>query len=147
LRERGHSGDDARAAMPISYPDVKTVHVTAAAASGTYFVLRGLAVQARAKWPASAAARYLSYVVDTILLVAGVTLFTILPKAMFANGWLDVKLVFVVVYIVLGTFALKRARTPLGKLLCFIAALATFGIIVAIAVSHSPLGPLAWLVH
>jgi uncharacterized membrane protein SirB2 len=129
------------------YPDVKAIHMIAAAASGTYFLLRGLAVQVRSRWPASAPARYLSYGVDTVLLAAGVTLFIILPKAMFANGWLTVKLVFVVVYILLGTFALKRARTRIGKLLCLVAALATFAIVVAIAMSHSPLGPLAWVIH
>lgn len=129
------------------YPDVKAVHVTAAAVSGSYFLLRGLAVQLRARWPHAAPARYLSYAVDTLLLLAGATLATILPRAMFANGWLAVKLVFVAVYIVLGTFALKRARTRTGKLLCLAGALATFAIIVTIAVSHSPLGPLAWAVH
>ncbi|HEY2591874.1 MAG TPA: SirB2 family protein [Steroidobacteraceae bacterium] len=129
------------------YPDVKAVHVTAAAMSGTFFLLRGLAVQLRARWPHAAPARYLSYVIDTLLLVAGVTLATILPRAMFANGWLAVKLVFVAVYIVLGTFGLKRASTRAGKLLCLIGALATFALIVTIAVSHSPLGPLAWVMR
>jgi uncharacterized membrane protein SirB2 len=121
--------------------------VTAAAMSGTFFLLRGLAVQLRARWPHAAPARYLSYVIDALLLVAGVTLATILPRAMFANGWLAVKLVFVAVYIVLGTFGLKRASTRAGKLLCLIGALATFALIVTIAVSHSPLGPLAWVMR
>ncbi len=129
------------------YPDVKAVHMTAAALSGTLFLLRGIAVQLRARWPRSAPVRYASYVVDTVLLAAGLTLATILPRAMFANGWLAVKLAFVGAYIVLGTFALKRAQTRTGKLLCLIGALATFAIIVTIAVSHSPLGPLAWLRH
>ena len=119
--------------------------MAAAAASGTFFLARGLAVQLRARWPHAAPARYLSYLVDTVLLAAGVTLVTILPRAMFANGWLIVKLVFVALYIVLGTLALKRARTRTGKLLGLLGALATFALIVTIAVSHSPLGPLAWL--
>ncbi|SRR5579883_309476 len=129
------------------YPLVKLVHVTAVAASGGYFLLRGLAVQLGGRWPHAASARYLSYIVDTVLLAAGVTLATILPRAMFANGWLDVKLVLVVAYILLGTFALKRARTRTGKRRAFAGALATFALIVTIAVSHSPLGPLAWLVR
>ena len=126
---------------------MKAVHVTAAAVSGAFFLLRGLAVQLRARWPRAAPARYLSYVVDTVLLIAGATLASILPRALFANGWLEVKLVFVAAYIVLGTFALKRARTRTGKLLCLTGAIATFAIVVTIAVSHSPLGPLSWLVH
>ena len=54
----------------------------------------------------------LSYTIDTVLLTAALMLLTILPGAMFANGWLTTKLVLVVVYVVLGTFALKRGRTP-----------------------------------
>lgn len=126
---------------------MKAVHVTAAAVSGTFFLLRGLAVQLRARWPRAAPARYVSYGVDTVLLVAGVTLAAVLPRAVFANGWLAVKLLFVAAYIILGTFALKRARTPGGKLLCLAGALAMFVIVVTIAVSHSPLGPLAWALH
>ena len=58
--------------------------------------------------------RYLSYSIDSVLLTAALMLVTILPHAMYANGWLTVKLVLLVVYVVLGSFALKRGRT-LGK--------------------------------
>ena len=56
--------------------------------------------------------RYLSYSIDTVLLTAALMLLTILPGAMFANGWLATKLVLLVAYVVLGSFALKRGRTP-----------------------------------
>jgi uncharacterized membrane protein SirB2 len=130
-----------------AYPAVKTAHVTAVAASGTLFLFRGLAAQLGARWPFSPPVRYLSYLVDTALLVAGAALVSILPPAVFANGWLAVKLALVVLYIILGVLALKRARTPLGRRRCFAAALVTFALIATIAVAHSPLGPLAWLLH
>ena len=55
------------------------------------------------------------------------------------------KVTLVMVYIVLGTFALKRARTPRVRLMCSGVALVVFGFIVSIARTHSPLGALAFL--
>ncbi len=129
------------------YPQIRAVHVTAVVASGIIFLVRGIAVQARAAWPLAAPIRYVSYVVDTVLLAAGVTLVVVLPGAMFANGWLAVKLILVAAYIVIGTFALKRAHTMRRKLLFFIAALCTYAIIITVAWTHSPLGPLVWLLR
>ena len=127
------------------YPQIKWVHVAAVCTSGAIFLLRGLLVQARGPGLAMAApVRYLSYTVDTILLTAALMLLTILPHAMFANGWLTAKLVLVVVYVLLGTFALKRGRTPRVRLACYVAALLVFVTIIGIALAHHPLG---WLLR
>ena len=127
------------------YPQIKWVHVAAVCSSGTLFLLRGLLVQARRpEWAMAAPVRYLSYTVDTILLTAALMLLTILPHAMFANGWLTTKLVLVVVYVLLGSFALKRGRTPRVRLACYVAALAAFATIIGIALAHHPLG---WLLR
>jgi len=125
------------------YPQIKWVHVAAISASGSLFALRGALVQAgRPGWAMAAPVRYLSYTIDTVLLTAALMLLTILPGAMFANGWLAVKLVLVGVYVVLGTFALKRGRMPRQRATCFIAALLVFATIIGIALAHHPLG---WL--
>ena len=60
--------------------------------------------------------RYASYGIDTVLLTAALMLVTILPAAMFANHWLTLKVALLVVYVVLGTLALKRAATPQGAM-------------------------------
>ena len=123
------------------YPQIKWVHVAAVCTSGAIFLLRGLVVQAgRTSLAMAAPVRYLSYTVDTILLTAALMLLTILPHAMFANGWLTTKLVLVVLYVVLGTFALKRGRTPRVRLACYSAALLVFVTIIGIAIAHHPLG-------
>jgi len=125
------------------YPQIKWVHVAAISASGSLFALRGALVQAgRPGWAMAAPVRYLSYTIDTVLLTAALMLLTILPGAMFANGWLAVKLVLVGAYVVLGTFALKRGRTPRLRATCFVAALLVFATIIGIAFAHHPLG---WL--
>ena len=127
------------------YPEIRWAHIAAVTASGSLFALRGLLVQAnRPRWAMAAPVRYLSYSIDTVLLTAALMLVTILPGAMFANGWLTVKLVLVVVYVVLGTFALKRGRTPRTRSISFAAALLVFFAIIGIAIAHHPLG---WLLR
>lgn len=129
------------------YPQIKNVHVYAALATGSLFLVRGLlAVAGRESLALCAPLRYLSYTVDTVLLTAALMLISMLPGAMFANGWLTAKLVLVLVYIVLGLFALRRARGPRSRILCYALALAVFGFIFGIARHHHPWGALApWL--
>lgn len=129
------------------YPEIKFVHVAAVLASGAIFLLRGLAVQHDARWPLAAPVRWLSYGVDTVLLAAAVMLLAIIPSSLYANGWLTAKLAMLVIYIVLGTLALKRGRTRGVRLASFLAALAVYGSIIAIARLHHPLGPLSALVQ
>jgi uncharacterized membrane protein SirB2 len=123
------------------YPQIKWVHVAMVFASGLLFALRGLLVQVgRAHWAMAAPVRYLSYAIDTLLLTAAFMLLTVLPGALFANGWLAVKVVLLVVYIVLGTFALRRARSARARLACYLACLSLFAFIVSIARAHHPAG-------
>ena len=127
------------------YPQIKWVHIATVCASGSLFALRGALVQAGLpRWAMTAPVRYLSYTIDTTLLTAALMLLTILPGAMFANGWLTTKLVLVFVYVGLGTFALKRGRTPRIRTICFVAALLVFMTIIGIALAHHPLG---WLLR
>ena len=63
---------------------------------------------------------------------------TMLPSTVFANGWLLAKLCLLAVYVVLGTLALRRGRTPALRRGCFVAALAVFAAMLAIARSHQP---------
>lgn len=125
------------------YPQIKMVHVVAVIASGSLFLLRGLVLQAgeRGRWAMAAPLRYLSYGIDTVLLAAALLLLLILPAALYGNGWLTVKLLLLVAYVGLGTFALKRGRTRRTRLTCFVGALAVYGSMLVIARTHDPLGP------
>lgn len=124
------------------YPEIKLVHVAAVIASGTLFALRGAAVLVGLRAALAAPWRYLSYAIDTVLLTAALMLSTVLRQYPFVHDWLTAKVVLLVVYIVLGSLALKRARRPAVRVVCFVAALAVFFTIVSIARAHHPLG---WL--
>lgn len=120
------------------------VHLAAVAASGGLFFLRGLGLLLLGqRWPMSAPVRYLSYTVDSILLAAAITLTVIIQQYPFANAWLTAKVLLVVVYIGLGSIALKRGKTLLSRRLAFVAALAVFVFIASIAHAKSPFGFLA----
>ena len=124
------------------YPQIKQLHVGAVFASGSLFLLRGLAVQAGAAWGMAAPVRYLSYGIDIVLLTAALMLLTLLPAAVFANGWLWVKIALLVLYVGLGTLALKRGRTARVRLASYVAALCVFACMYFVARTHDPLGPL-----
>lgn len=126
------------------YPQIKQAHVLFVLASGALFLLRGSLVLAGSRFGMAAPARWLSYAIDTALLTAALMLWTILPGGMFANGWLTMKIVLLVVYVVLGSFALKRASTRRGRALCFVAALATYAFLFSVARAHHPAG-VFWL--
>jgi len=128
------------------YLQIKSVHVAMVIASGLLFALRGAAVLAGARWAMAAPLRYLSYTIDTALLTAALMLLTALKLNPFAVPWLSVKLALLVVYVVLGSLALERARSRRARAGFYVAALVTFGFMYFVARAHHPLGLLQGLV-
>ena len=122
------------------YPQIKLVHVAAVILSGSLFALRGAMMLAGSRLASHAALRIASYTIDTVLLTAALMLATILHQYPFVNGWLTAKVLLLVVYIVLGTIALKRGKTYRARAVAYVAALCVFGFIVSIARAHHPLG-------
>jgi uncharacterized membrane protein SirB2 len=134
------------------YPQIKQAHLFCITASGALFLLRGCGIffgrrpiqrltitgQKMIAWPMSPLVRYLSYSIDSALLTTALMLIAILPSATFANGWLVSKLFLVTLYIVLGSYAFKRARTRPVQMMCFVAALLVFASVIVIARSHHP---------
>ena len=125
------------------YPQIKMLHIALVLLSGALFALRGGAALLGMRWPRHVAVRYTSYTIDTFLLTSAAMLATILPRALFANGWLTVKLLLVVVYIVLGVMAMRASLSRGARAGFYIAALAVFAFILGIARLHSPWGWLA----
>lgn len=127
------------------YPQIKHAHIGLALLSGGLFALRGALLLGGARWPNAAPVRYTSYAIDTALLTAAMMLLTILPGALYANGWLAVKLALIVVYVVLGVFALRRGRSRGVRAACYLLALLAFAQVYWIARAHHPLGALVLL--
>ena len=122
------------------YPQVRLAHIGLVLVSGILFAARGVGVLAGAQWSMVPAVRRLSYTIDTALLSAALWLLYILDINPFVVPWLSTKIALLLVYIVLGTLALKRARSTRVRLLCFVAALLCFGFMLTVARAHQPLG-------
>ncbi|MCK8515811.1 SirB2 family protein [Methylonatrum kenyense] len=121
------------------YGLIKLIHQSSAALSLSLFVLR--AALLNCKIPVSTGnnlIQVIPHVVDTILLTSAVALAVMARQAPFVDHWLTAKVVALLVYIALGSLALKRARTLAGRLLSLSLALATFGYIVWVAFTKNP---------
>lgn len=125
------------------YLQIKMVHIAMALASGGLFAVRGALVLAGVRAAMATPVRWLSYAIDTTLLTAALMLLTALKLNPFVVPWLGVKLTALVIYIVLGTFALKRGRTRRVQGACYVAALLVFGFMYSVARAHHPLGVFA----
>jgi uncharacterized membrane protein SirB2 len=125
------------------YPALLHAHIALVVLSVGLFALRWVGVLACGSWPMQRRTRVVSMVFDTALLCAGVTLWWLLKLHPLQQPWLGTKLALLVIYIVLGTFALKRARRWVGKLLFGVLAFAVVAQMVGIAHTRNPLGWLA----
>ncbi len=126
------------------YPQIKAVHVGTVLASGALFAVRGALVLGGSRWGMAAPLRFLSYGIDTVLLTAAMMLLVVLHLGPATHPWLALKIGLLLVYIVLGSFALKRASTPRGRAACYVAALLLYAWMIGIARAHHPLSWLRW---
>jgi uncharacterized membrane protein SirB2 len=119
------------------YVAVKYAHVAAVALSFTLFGLRGFWMMIDSPHLGRRWVRVVPHVNDTLLLAAGVWLAFLLGVAPGASPWLTAKLVALVAYVGLGMLALRPGRAKPVRVAAWLAALAVFGYIVAVAVSRN----------
>jgi len=122
------------------YLTLRNAHIACAILSVTLFTLRGCMMLAHSRHVHSAWLKYPSYLIDTFLLTFALMLMTVIHQYPFVTGWLTMKVTLLVVYVLLGTVALKRGRTPGVRAAAFIAALLTVAFLYSVARAHHPLG-------
>jgi len=128
------------------YLQIRLAHVLLVCCSGGLFATRGLLAIAGISWANTSALRWLSYTIDTCLLTAALMLVTILHQYPFVQPWLTTKVLLLAVYILLGTYALRRARTQSVRVAAYVAALFVFLFIASVAWRHDPRGIFVLLV-
>jgi uncharacterized membrane protein SirB2 len=122
---------------------LRHAHIGCAILTIALFVLRGGLMLAESPWQRNVVLRYLPHFVDTVLLTTALMLTTAIHQYPFSTGWVTMKVVLLVAYIVLGSIALKRGRTKSIRVAALVAALATIGFLVTVARAHHPLGVFA----
>jgi uncharacterized membrane protein SirB2 len=122
------------------YLALRQVHIGCAILTIALFTFRGGLMMAGSPLLGSRVLRFLPMAVDTVLLTTALMLTTVIHQYPFTTGWLTMKVVLLVVYIGLGTVALRPGRSKRVRVTACFAALATVGFLVTVARTHSPLG-------
>lgn len=79
------------------------------------------------------------HLVDTALLFSAITLLYVGNWGVGESDWLQVKIAALLLYIVLGSLALKRAKTRRAKIMCSVLSITTFFYMVSVANTKQPL--------
>lgn len=79
------------------------------------------------------------HIVDTVLLLSAISLAYQLSLSPLDTPWLLVKIIALLLYIVLGTIALKRGKTHRTRLAAWVLAQLIFVYMVTVALAHNPL--------
>ncbi|NVK89649.1 MAG: SirB2 family protein [Gammaproteobacteria bacterium] len=120
------------------YKIAKHLHMMFAGLSLLGFVIRGYWMISGSKLLNAKLVKILPHIVDTILLASAVVLVIVTGFYPLKFDWVTLKLVLLIAYIVLGTFALKRGKTKSIRVISFVAALVTFFAIYGVAM-HKPM--------
>lgn len=108
-----------------------------AACSVCFFVGRGWYVQrSGAGLPRSLWARYVPDAIDTVLMITGVMLMLESEQYPTTHDWLAWKLSLLLVYIGLGSVALRYGKTPRIRLLAWLSALLVLLAMLWLATHH-----------
>jgi uncharacterized membrane protein SirB2 len=126
--------------MAAWYLQLRHAHIAFAILSVAIFSVRGLLMLANSRHVNSPWLKYPSYTVDTLLLTAALMLTTVIHQYPFQAGWLTMKVALLVIYVVLGSIALKRGRTPTVRVVALVAAWFTVAFLFTVARAHHPLG-------
>lgn len=116
------------------YIALKHLHTTAAALSLLFFIVRAYWSVIESPTLRKKVVRIAPHVIDTILLVCGLAMAYTIG---FNQGWIWAKLVALVLYIGVGTVAIKRGKTPASRAIAAVIAIAVFVYIVGVALQRN----------
>ncbi|MDD2915008.1 MAG: SirB2 family protein [Gallionella sp.] len=118
---------------------LKAIHLSCAVGSYALFFMRGIwsfngPPVMRQRW-----VKIVPHVVDTLLLASALALAFTLRQYPFIDTWLTAKFFALLLYIGLGSVALKHGKSKTIRISAWLAAQAAFIYIVLVAVNRDPL--------
>jgi uncharacterized membrane protein SirB2 len=119
----------------MTYTLLKLIHVGTVYITFGLFLVRGVwmlldSPRLQDRW-----VKVVPHLNDTLLLTAAIAMVVVAELSLLDNPWLIAKIAGLLAYIGLGTMALKRGRTKARRAAYFLAALASIGYIIAVAVT------------
>ncbi len=121
------------------YGLIKTIHIGSVVLSFTLFFVRGFWMVYHPALLQRAWVKVVPHVIDTVLLTSAILLAVMIAQYPGVHGWLTAKVIGLLVYIGLGTVALKRGPTRRIRVAAWICALLVFGYIVSVAITRDVL--------
>nr|WP_043517921.1 SirB2 family protein [Halomonas sp. BC04] len=118
---------------------IKHWHMTTAVLSIALFMLRAWWSVREAPILQRRWVKIVPHVNDTLLLTLGILLMVMLSMWPQHHPWLAAKILALLGYILLGTVAIKRGRTPLVRGMAALAAVMTFLYMLGTAIFKDPL--------
>lgn len=122
---------------------IKYVHISCVLLSYALFFLRGVWMLSASPLLQQRWVKVIPHIVDTALLLSAVTLAIQLSISPLSAHWLMAKIIALLLYILLGTLAIKRGKTLKIRLAAWLSAQMVFIYIVSVALTHNPMPWLA----
>jgi uncharacterized membrane protein SirB2 len=122
----------------MDYLLLKHFHMSCAALSGSFFLLRGAWMLTGSPMLTRRWVKTLPHLVDTLLLVSALGLVGWSHQYPGRLPWLTAKVLALVAYIVLGSVALKYGQSLWLRAVALLAALGVFAYIVSVAMTRNP---------
>ncbi len=115
------------------YETIKFIHAVTALLSISGFVLRGFwmmqgSAKLQRRW-----VNIVPHINDTILLVSAIILVIVSTQYPIYTAWINAKIIALLIYIILGTIALKRGKTKTIRVSSWCLATLVFAYIVFVA--------------
>ena len=123
----------------MSFMTIKAIHMLCALCSYMLFFLRGIwtlngSPIMRQRW-----VKVVPHIIDTLLLSSALWLALTIEQYPLVDAWLTAKFFALLLYIGLGSVALKYGRSRTTRIYAWLAAQLVFVYIVLVAVQHNPL--------
>jgi uncharacterized membrane protein SirB2 len=123
----------------MSFMLLKHIHVTSVVLSYALFFLRGI-------WSFNASpimrqgwVKVVPHFVDTVLLASALALAYLIQQYPLVDAWLTAKFFGLLLFIALGSIALKHGKTISVRIAAWLGAQVVFAYVVLVAISHNPL--------
>lgn len=119
----------------MDYIAIKHLHIACASLSVSLFLLRGIWMLRESAMLQRRWVKTVPHIVDVLLLTSALIMVSWSGQYPFVQNWLTAKVIALIVYIALGSIALKRSRNKTVRVCAFIAALLVFAYIGSVAVT------------
>ncbi|MFK7815804.1 MAG: SirB2 family protein [Gammaproteobacteria bacterium] len=121
------------------YETIKVIHITTAGLSFCGFLIRGVWMMQSSSSLQSKWVKIVPHVNDTILLATAIILVVLSLQYPISTAWVNAKIIALLVYILLGTIALKRGKTMSIRVTAWGLAMLVFIYVLAVASTKSPM--------